>query len=173
MKTLITNYSFSAGGKTITFNDYTTIDLNRVLLITNVKSPQVIIYNFADSSLGGTVSGNVLSLSYNTASMANTDSLQIYYDSDELVASQSGQWSIVNTLKDLVNAVAFPAWYNRALGNRINTSAVIESGTVTTVTSVTNVAASTLSMVGGYQANELATSTSIQAWAASNRNLIV
>lgn len=77
MKKLITNYTFSASTKQITFTDYATISLSSVLLITNVTD-NIIIYNFADS--GGAVSGNVLTLTYNTASMDNGDKLQIFYD---------------------------------------------------------------------------------------------
>jgi len=42
MKTLITNYTFDASAKTISFDDYTGIDLNRVLLITNVTTNTII-----------------------------------------------------------------------------------------------------------------------------------
>ena len=77
MKKLITNYTFDASAKQITFTDYASISLASVLLITNVTD-NIIIYNFADS--GGTVAGNVLTLTYNTASMDNGDKLQIFYD---------------------------------------------------------------------------------------------
>ena len=83
MKILITNYSFDASGKTITFNDYTSILLERVLLITNVTD-NVIIYNFADPNKGGTVSDNVLTLTYDTTSMSDTDKLQIFYDDPDV-----------------------------------------------------------------------------------------
>ena len=97
MKTLITNYTFNAASKTITFSDYTSIDLNRVLLITNTTT-NIIIYNFASSTLGGTVSGNTLTLTYNTGSMSNTDKLQIYYDTEYIPASDQ----LLNTLFDMV-----------------------------------------------------------------------
>ena len=45
MKSLITNYTFSASGKTVTFTNYTSIALERILLITNVTD-NIIIYNF-------------------------------------------------------------------------------------------------------------------------------
>ena len=41
------------------------VDLNQLLLITNVTK-NIIIYNFADSTLGGTINNNVLSLTYNS-----------------------------------------------------------------------------------------------------------
>lgn len=97
MKTLITNYTFNAASKTITFTDYTSIDLNRVLLITNATT-NTIIYNFASSTLGGTVSGNTLTLTYNTGSMSNIDKLQIYYDTEYIPASDQ----LLNALYEMV-----------------------------------------------------------------------
>lgn len=97
MKTLITNYTFDASAKTISFDDYTGIDLNRVLLITNVTT-NTIIYNFANSLLGGSVSGNVLTLIYNTTSMSDADTLQIYYDTEYIPASDQ----LLNAIYDMV-----------------------------------------------------------------------
>lgn len=83
MKKLVSNYTFNAAAKTIAFNDYTSIDLEGVLLITNVTR-NTIIYNFADPSLGGGISGNTITLLYNTADMSNSDALQIYYDDSSI-----------------------------------------------------------------------------------------
>jgi len=47
MKKLISNYTFNPTAKTITFNDYTSIGLERVLLITNTTINEI-IYSFAD-----------------------------------------------------------------------------------------------------------------------------
>lgn len=79
MKTLITNYSFNATSGTVTFLDYLRISLDSILLITNVNT-NTIIYNFAGIGKGGSVSGNVLTLDFNTSAMSNSDPLQIYYD---------------------------------------------------------------------------------------------
>lgn len=79
MKKLITNYTFNAAAKTITFTDYGSITLEAVLLITNVTD-NIIIYNFAAVGKGGTVATNVLTLDYDTTSMDNADDLQIFYD---------------------------------------------------------------------------------------------
>ncbi len=89
MKKLITNYTFNPTEKTITFEDYDTIDLERVLLITNVTRNEI-IYSFADPSKGGSVSGNVLTLNYDTTSMDDTDLLQIWYEDVELPALENG-----------------------------------------------------------------------------------
>lgn len=79
MKTNVTNYSFNKTAKTVTFNDYGAIRLDQVLLIVNVTS-NTVIYNFAGSGVGGTVSGNVLTLAYDTSGMSNTDKLLIYFE---------------------------------------------------------------------------------------------
>lgn len=81
MKQVIANYTFNAAGKTITLSDFGTVRLDRLALITNVTN-NVILYNFADPTLGATVSSNVITLvGANTTGMSNTDKLQIIYDS--------------------------------------------------------------------------------------------
>lgn len=77
MKTRITTYTFDASAKTITFGSAPEIEGFSV--ITNVVD-NVIIYQFNDVLLGGTVTGNVLTLTYNTASMSDTDELMILYE---------------------------------------------------------------------------------------------
>lgn len=79
MKKLITNYTFDKTAKTITFSDYTSILLDQILVITNVTDG-IIIYNFCEPTLGGTVAGNVLTLDYDTSAMDNADDLQIWVD---------------------------------------------------------------------------------------------
>lgn len=82
MKQLIKNYSFNKTAKTVTFTDFSSIRLDRILLITDVTN-NTLIYQFNNSQLGGTVGTNVLTLTYNTNTSAfnNTDALQIFYDS--------------------------------------------------------------------------------------------
>lgn len=107
MKKLITNYTFNAAAKTITFSDYSTISLESVLLVTNVTDG-IVIYNFADPNKGGTVATNVLTLEYNTASMDNTDDIQIYYDDTnasqavQLNAEQSNTTGSITTASSAV-----------------------------------------------------------------------
>lgn len=77
------SYSFNKTAKTITFTGFTA-NLERLLLITDVTN-NIVIYQFNDITLGGTLSNNVLTLTYNTntGSFANTDKLQIFYWSEE------------------------------------------------------------------------------------------
>lgn len=107
MKVQITNYTFDKTAKTVTFTDYTTIRLDSILLITNVTD-NVIIYNFADPSLGGTVSGNAVTLTYDTSSMDNTDKLQIFYEGDNTLATsanQDSQEALQTTLNALIETL--------------------------------------------------------------------
>ena len=101
MKKIISNYSFNAADKKITFSDYSTISLENILLITNVTLNQI-IYNFADPAFGGTVAANVLTLTFNTTVMSNADKIQIFYDDGLIAATDDGvqaMTDVVLTLK--------------------------------------------------------------------------
>jgi len=87
MKILFEDYTFNAATKQITFNTPSSVSLEQLLLITNVTD-NVIIYNFADPLFGGTISNNVLTLTYNTVSMSNSDGLQIFLDNLATPSSQ-------------------------------------------------------------------------------------
>jgi hypothetical protein len=77
MKTRITTYTFDASAKTITFAS--SLDIEGFMLITNVVD-NVIIYNFAEPTLGGTFATNTLTLTYDTTLMSDTDELMIIYE---------------------------------------------------------------------------------------------
>jgi hypothetical protein len=83
MKKLITGYQFLASSRVVNFTEYgptNPVILDNLLLITNVSKGQI-IYNFADTAATGVVnSTSGFLLGYDTASMANADRLQIFYD---------------------------------------------------------------------------------------------
>lgn len=83
MKKLITGYQFLASNKLVNFTEYNAqnpVALENLLLITNVTD-NIIIYNFADSTAGGSInSTSGFLLTYDTTSMDNSDKLQIFYD---------------------------------------------------------------------------------------------
>lgn len=89
MKLRITNYTFTAAAGTIDFNDYVTIDIEGVLLISNVVD-NVIIYRFEDPLKGGTVAGNTLTLTFDTSTMSDSDELQIWYEDGSTTQAISG-----------------------------------------------------------------------------------
>jgi hypothetical protein len=79
MKKLITAYTFNPAAKTITLTGHVSVDIKGLLLITNVTD-NVIIYNFADPAKSGTVTGNIITLTYDTSGMGAGDDLQIFYE---------------------------------------------------------------------------------------------
>jgi len=86
MKILFEDYTFNAASKQITFNTSEVLTLERLLLITNVTD-NLIIYNFADPNYGGTITNNVLTLTYNTTIMSDSDRLQIFIENQYTPAS--------------------------------------------------------------------------------------
>jgi len=131
MKKLVSNYSFNAATKQITLSDYTSVDLESLLLITNVAN-NTIIYNFAGQGKGATVSGNVLTLDFDTTSMSNSDSLQIFIDNNEVGASESTVDSlrdIADYLKTLVNQTKTLATQDTAQRQRVT----IDTGNVSLI----------------------------------------
>ncbi len=139
MKTLIKNYSFNKTNKTITFSDYISINLENILLITNVTK-NIIIYNFADVSIGGIVSNNLLTLNYDTSAMDDTDKIQIFYDqenTDFRILNQevlTGIKEVVHSLQALKVNQGLPDSSGRV---RVNMEL---GGTIGAVTSLSDIA---------------------------------
>jgi hypothetical protein len=129
MKILVENYTFNAGTRQITLTDYTSVNLESFLLITNVTD-NIIIYNFADPAKGGTVSTNVLTLDYDTTAMSNGDTLQIFIDDGEKSASETTLEALKDVsdyLKILVNQTKTLATQDNVQRQRV----VVENSTVT------------------------------------------
>ena len=128
-KTKINNYTFDKVAKTITFTDYTTIRLDCILIIVNTTS-NVVMYNFINPSLGGTVNNNVLTLAFNTSSMSNTDKLLIYYDDvdTEMLVSDASLYSYISddiamALRRLAMATMYPPHIDRTTNRlRVDTT---------------------------------------------------
>ena len=131
MKALVYGYTFSPSTKTITFTDGNAPTvLEQILLITNVTANQI-IYNFADSTAGGILSGSSLTLTYNTTSMSSGDHLQIFVDTTVTLpvsaaslplptgaatsANQSTEISSLSTIASNTSGVATAA--NQTTGN--------------------------------------------------------
>ncbi len=78
MSIVVSGYSFAPATRQITF-PFTPV-LDSILLITDVTN-NTIIYQFNSAALGGSVSGSVLTLTYNTNTVAfsASDHLQIQY----------------------------------------------------------------------------------------------
>lgn len=82
MKTLVRDYVFNKTNKTITFTGPTyPSSLEEILLVTNVTDGDI-IYSFADSLRGGTLTNKILTLTYDTSQMSDSDDIQIFIESN-------------------------------------------------------------------------------------------
>lgn len=180
MKIKVDNYSFDASERKITFTDYTTIRLDAVLLITNVTD-NIIIYNFADATKGGTVATNILTLTYSTVAMDDADKLLIYYDDtsvevatvekqDELIDEISNK-DLMLAIRTLLKGISNPSYVDKSTNQMrsVVTGAVTVSGTVT---SSTTVAVSGITLLGLYQPGLEVLGSNLAAWAVVVRNKI-
>lgn len=98
---IVKNYTFDASARTITFDDYTEIFLENILIIVNKSYNNAVIHSSSSSSRTGSVSGNVLTLSYNTESMSDTDKLQIRYVQHDDSKFRSINLGAVQAIKNL------------------------------------------------------------------------
>ena len=160
MKILIPNYTFDKTAKTVTFTDYTTIRLDSLLLITNVTD-NVIIYNFANPLLGGTVSGNILTLTYNTSSMDNADKLQIFYDDVDVQPAntelQTTLYSLTETLQELTARLTVIASMSNAGAPALRVIPIASVSTAVTGSVTATVASTSITNFGtGVPAKEVA-----------------
>ncbi len=140
MKVLFQDYTFTPNLKQIRFNTTDTVTLENVLLITNV-STNTIIYNFANPAQGGTISSNVLTLTYDTTAMLSSHNLQIFLD-------LKGSPATENTLQDVKEQTALLkriakiadslAVIDGAQRQRITLDAITSGLTLGTVTNVTS-----------------------------------
>lgn len=154
----IGSYVFDKTTKMITFSGVI-LSQEQILTITNTTD-QILIYCFADSSLGGDLVGSVLTLNYDTSAMSNTDSLQIYVDvpdvvqlvQDSDVFSQTSDLAFM--IRYLISAASDPVYLNKTT-NALQTlllsgSTTAVTGTltgVTTVTGLTNIGGKSADMV--------------------------
>lgn len=161
MKELIKDYIFDPTNKNVVFNNYDKIDLERVLLITNVTD-NVIIYNFANPVAGGrVVNNNILNLQYDTTTMSDTDKLQIFYEVDAVPAKEATQadmyelmYSVYTAVKDLSALVCTIS--GGAL--RVSTTTPVSIAGTPSVTIAAPIAVSsplTISNFGGGNSNTL------------------
>lgn len=170
----------SAGASTITFSGIG-LDLRQILLINNSTRNEV-IYNFADVSAGAfayariTDTTSELTLNYDTSAHDASDDLTIYVDVDEPVSVDAAPQGVVaNMLVRILNLLAAPLGYSKDI-QRYRNTAIVESGTVTTVstlTTVTNpVPVGNVATLGSLAADRLINSANMSAWAAAHRSRI-
>ena len=176
MKTMVNNYTFNKTARTVTFNDYDSIKLENVLLISNATDGRL-IYNFADSNRNGSAAGNVLTLNFDTSAMSDTDKLSIFYEDETVlpatVESVEELITLTQATQDLVQQVSFLSSV-RGIASDLRVtllSGVLTTlGTVTTVTTVATL--SNITNIGGLAATPLMAQATNQTAIQSNINNI-
>lgn len=154
MKTLLKDYTFDPIAKTITVP--IAIDLEELLLITNVSSNQI-IYNFADITRGASIIDNVITLDFDTSAMLAGDALQIFIDVENADFNQlnqdirDGLIEIVRGVQAMKKAQGIPDNVGRL---RVNMETGATLSTVTTVGMVGTVSNQT--SMGGIQLPNMA-----------------
>lgn len=161
MKYLVDTYTFNASAKTIVFKE--AYLLSQLLLITNVTTNEI-IYNFASPGSGGSINNGVLTLDFDTTGMNSSDSLQIFVDVED-----TGPAENLSLLQRIYSVLLSPLGYDKSL-QRYRQTSVIESGTITQVSTVATVSNQT--SIGGIQAQLLVNAGNLSAWQASVRNRI-
>ena len=169
MKIIVDNYTFNSAASTITFSDYSSIHLNRVLLIVNVTT-NTIIYNFANPALGGDVASNVLTLDYDTSVMSSGDILMIQYDDKSRDIDAQVDTDVLNEIRSAVMAVAMA----RAADSTLRVSGSMNVGTISTITTLNTLTTlANMASVGGYSANQQIPATQNMAAVQSNVNNVI
>jgi hypothetical protein len=132
MKVLLQDYVFNAATKQIIFNTTDVVKLEQLLVITNVTD-NIIIYNFADAAKGGSIANNVLTLTFDTTSMSDSDSLQIFL---EIQMNPSTDESVI-LLRRLIQLLAPVATQDALQRQRV----AVEAIPAVTVLGVNNIVA--------------------------------
>lgn len=81
----IGKYQFSPGDRAVSFVGLPPLALEQVLTVFNATDGTM-VYSFASPALGGSLAGNVLTLTYNTSGMSSSDRLLIYVDLPDSVS---------------------------------------------------------------------------------------
>jgi hypothetical protein len=149
----IGSYIFNPAAKTITLIGISPITLEQILTITNTTDG-IMIYCFANASLGGTVSNNILTLTYDTTSMSANDALQIYVDLPISVAQKTAEMTDNYThllLERMCTLLAPLATQDGAQRQRISVDSFSATiSTVSTLNTITNaVPLGNLATMGG------------------------
>lgn len=102
MRTIINHgrYTFNKATKQITLLDYTTIALEKFFIIVDQTNANTTIFQGNKAGYSGTVSGNVITLQFDTtgAGFNNSDSLQIVYEDATNVIIQDTSGNTVGVL---------------------------------------------------------------------------
>jgi len=150
-------YVFSPSTNKVTITGLSfNLALEQILLITDTTAG-IIIYNFANSSLNGTIANNVITLDYNCSALSATDSLQIYVDISDTAPVDTAMMTdaythvLLERICDLLEPMATQDGSQR---QRVTVDALTAGQTLSTVTTV-----GTVSTVSSITAGTISTIT--------------
>jgi hypothetical protein len=84
MRKLVTAYTFDASAQTVTLTGIT-VSIEKVLMIVN-QTDGLVIYDPHTPGSGGSAAGSIITLAYDTTSMADTDKLLVFYEDDGVIS---------------------------------------------------------------------------------------
>lgn len=147
------NYSFNPRLNQIAFlNLSVNLSDEQILLITDTTAG-IIIYNFANAALQGSISNNTLTLAYNCSALSSTDSLQIYVDVPttlHLDTANAIEADIHLALQKMCDLLEPMATQDAAQRQRITVDAItagLALPTVTTVGTVSTITGGTITTI--------------------------
>ena len=136
------SYIFNPAAKTITLVNVPPINLEQLLTITNTTDG-IMIYCFADLSLGGSEANNVITVSYDTTTMSSTDNLQVFIDLPGLASSDAAmlqmQQDMLWLLRRLCHIVEPISIQDGSQRQRVVVDTLPTLSTVTTLGTLTTV----------------------------------
>lgn len=136
MQKLIEDYVFSASAKTVTSPDFSGLSTRNILLVVNVTDG-IIIFNPIKAATTGSLSGGVLTLTYDTTSMSDGDQIQIYIDDGFDAARDDNLDTLVYFASAIHEKMPVCDTLDRVLANVVGSVTV--SGNLSTVSTVTNI----------------------------------
>lgn len=166
---IIKNYTFDASAKTITFNNLYDLSLEGFVLISNVTDG-IVIYQCTKATKSGTLSGNVLTLNFDTTGMSDSDDLMIVYESPADVPTSPATEETLTFLKRILTLLKPLGIITGAQSNRLSVDVNAVTGAIASVTTVTTVASLTnIVNIGSVSAFSLMKDNSRHTYANSVR----
>lgn len=145
-------YTFNANTGTVTFGDSLTgLELQNVELITNVTT-NTVIYQFNKSGFGGSLTGLILTLDYDTSAMSDSDDLQIFIEGDFIRSDTNESIILLRRIAQLLSPIATQDSNQRQRVTVDIMPTVSVTGTVTSTVTGTLSAVTTVSTVSNIAA---------------------
>lgn len=153
-------YSFDASAKTIEF-DITGFDINKIKIITDLTNAVVIYCPENGYGFNGTISGNTLSLQYDTSAFSDTDDMRIIYDFSNYSTNDMQE-----TMYEILDRLA-------VLGNARGTLADIRVTPLSTPNMATLTTLTNMTQMGGYFITPVPQNSQNNVCVVSNINNVV